>query len=229
MRVQGRLHLSHKWCDRKGVSTFVSSCLAGCIVASIVALSESYLQCHHENSMMKLNTSPRSTRLSHTRACSRRRRDPDGMCTRHARRALAAGRGPPAPRCAFAALGAGVGCSADSRGGATPPRPRPGRQPDTQSLRHTGRADTRRSLAKSRTNRTCPVTTHDPRRVRRLRTTMQIMRPWMHAAQITNRTTSRPRTQSPASRVPPRVAYAACSLGRGVHHVHAALARPLHL
>ena len=109
------------------------------------------------------------------------------------------------------------------------PAPAPGRQPDTQSLRHTGRADTRRSLAKSRTNRTCPATTHDPRRVRRLRTTMQIMRPWMHAAQITNRTTSRPRTQSPASRVPPRVAYAACSLGRGVHHVHAALARPLHL
>jgi len=129
----------------------------------------------------------------------------------------------------FAALGAGVGCSSDSRllrGGATPPRP--GRA-DTQSLRHTGRADTRRSLAKSRTNRTCPATTHDPRRVRRLRTTMQIMRPWMHAAQITKRTTSRPRTQSPASRVPPRVAYAACSLGRGVHHVHATLARPLHL
>lgn len=123
-------------------------------------------------------------------------------------------------RCAFAALGAGVGCSSDSRllrGGTTPPRP--GRA-ETLNLSATrAPADTRRSLAKSRTNRTCPATTHDPRRVRRLRTTMQIMRPWMHAAQITNRTTSRPRTQSPASRVPPRVAYAACSLGRGVHHV----------
>ena len=164
---------------------------------------------------MKLNTSPRrSTRLSHTSIAEH---------TSYTRPRSARARGPGAAgaalRCAFAALGAGVGCSSDSRlsrGGATPPRP--GRA-DTQSLRQTGRADTRRSLAKSRTNRTCPATTHDPRRVRRLRTTMQIMRPWMHAAQITNRTTSRPRTQSPASRVPPRAAYAACSLGRGVHHV----------
>ena len=44
----------------------------------------------------------------------------------------------------------------------------------------------------------------------------------VHAAQLTkpNRT-NRPRTQS-ASRVPPRVAYAACSLDRSMHHVHAA-------
>lgn len=150
-----------------------------------------------------------------------------------AARALAAGRGPPAPRCA--ALSRRSGPASDvrrTRGSRGAARRRPAPAGPTLNLSatpHTGRADTRRSLAKSRTNRTCPVTTHDPRRVRRLRTTMQIMRPWMHAAQITNRTTSRPRTQSPASRVPPRVAYAACSLGRGVHHVHAALARPLHL
>ena len=181
--------------------------------------------------MMKLNTSPRSTRLSHT--C--RSHDGHTPTRRRASSPRAGGAACAALRCAFAALGAGVGCSADSRlsrGGATPPRPGRADSPTHSisiSLRHTGRADTRRSLAKSRTNRTCPVTTHDPRRVRRLRTTMQIMRPWMHAAQITNRTTSRPRTQSPASRVPPRVAYAACSLGRGVHHVHAALARPLYL
>lgn len=181
---------------------------------------------------MKLNTSPRSTRLSHT-SIAHGDTAHDGRTARSHR----PGRGPPAPRCA--ALSRRSGPASDvrrTRGsrGAARRRPAPaGPTAPTHSisisLRHTGRADTRRSLAKSRTNRTCPVTTHDPRRVRRLRTTMQIMRPWMHAAQITNRTTSRPRTQSPASRVPPRVAYAACSLGRGVHHVHAALARPLYL
>ena len=168
--------------------------------------------------------------VAHACIGSRRRRDPDVACvhgTRAARSPRAGGRR------RRAALSRRSGPASDVRRtrGAARRRPGPGRadSPTPQSLRHTGRADTRRSLAKSRTNRTCPVTTHDPRRVRRLRTTMQIMRPWMHAAQITNRTTSRPRTQSPASRVPPRVAYAACSLGRGVHHVHTALARPLHL
>ena len=180
---------------------------------------------------MILNTSPRSTRLSHRRRSHAYTHAHHATRRARARFAQEPGAAGAALRCAFAALGAGVGCSADSRlsrGGATPPRP--GAGPTARhSISPPHGPDTRRSLAKSRTNRTCPATTHDPRRVRRLRTTMQIMRPWMHAAQITNRTTSRPRTQSPASRVPPRVAYAACSLGRGVHHVHAALARPLHL
>ena len=182
--------------------------------------------------MMILNTSPRSTRLSHRRRSHAYTHAHHATRRARARFAQEPGAAGAALRCAFAALGAGVGCSSATRGSrgrrrdAAPPRPGPTR---SFSLRDTGRADTRLSLAKSRTNQTCPATTHDPRRVRRPRTTMQIMRPWMHAAQITNRTTSRPRTQSPASRVPPRVAYAACSLGRGVHHVHAALARPLHL
>ena len=167
--------------------------------------------------MMKLNTSPVVTAVGRTRPITDRS---------SARGAAAAGRRP-----ALGAASDQVHRTRHSRLAG-----RPGRHYIFISMHNridngldTGRADTRRSLAKSRTNRTCPATTHDPRRVRRRRTIIQIVRPWMHAAQLTNRTTSRPRTQSPASRVPPRVAYAACSLGRGVHHVHAALARPLHL
>jgi hypothetical protein len=101
---------------------------------------------------MKLNTSPRSTRLSH-------RVDPAHVADTPHDRVRARGPGGAAPSAlrSFAALGAGVGCSSDSRlsrGGATPcdaAPPRPGA--DTQSLRHTGRTRDDRSLNHAPTER----------------------------------------------------------------------------